>query len=181
MTPEDRTPPVPETEFQEFVPGPSAERDFRDALGRFATGVTVVTCAGPDGPVGITANSFSSLSLDPPLVLWAPARASLRFPAFDRAPHFAVHVLGTEQRDLCRAFARDAGAFHRLDWRANPEGVPVFDSCLARFECRKRAAHEGGDHDIHVGEVLRARCRAGEPLVFFGGGYGGFAGGPPPV
>ncbi len=175
---QDRIRQVPNAEFQDFVPGAGAERDFRDALGRFATGVTVVTCAGADGPVGMTANSFSSLSLDPPLILWAPARGSHRFPAFDAAGHFAVHVLGADQDEICQAFAKNADAFDLLDWHKTPEGVPVFDACLARFECAKRAAHDGGDHEIHVGEVLRARSREGSPLIFFGGAYGGLAGRP---
>ena len=85
------------------------ERAFRDALGRFATGVTIVTCNGPDGPMGITANSFASLSLDPPLVLWSPAKSSRRYEAFVNATEFAIHVASYDQLDLCRDFAKSAG------------------------------------------------------------------------
>ena len=158
-----------------FIPGPEAQRRFRDALGAFATGVTVVTAAGPEGPVGITANSFASLSLDPPLVLWSPARASRRFAALVAAGHFAIHVLGADQRDLGAHFARQGEDFDLPGTRVNAQGVPVLDGCLAVFECRRHALHEGGDHALVIGEVLRARHRPGAPLVFQGGRYGGFA------
>ena len=159
-----------------FVPGPGTAREFRDALGRFATGVTVVTCAA-DGPLGITANSFASVSLDPPLVLWSPARFSRRFDAFAEARHFAVHVLGQEQSALCEGFSASGDAFDGLAWAPNAEGVPVIDGCLARFECRTHARHDGGDHDILVGRVLRAASRGGAPLVFSAGAYGRFTSG----
>jgi flavin reductase (DIM6/NTAB) family NADH-FMN oxidoreductase RutF len=162
------------TAEQSFVPGPDTERRFRDALGRFATGVTVVTALGAKGPVGITANSFASLSLDPPLVLWSPARSSRRFATFASARHFAIHVLAAEQFALGRHFARKGLDFDLPDVAFNPEGVPVLPGCLARFECRRQAVHDGGDHAIVVGEVLRAAARAGAPLVFSAGRYGGF-------
>jgi flavin reductase (DIM6/NTAB) family NADH-FMN oxidoreductase RutF len=158
-----------------FIPGPESERRFRDALGLFATGVTVVTAIGGRGPVGITANSFASLSLDPPLVLWAPARASRRFSAFAAARHYAIHVLGAEQFALGRHFAREGLDFDLPGVALNAEGVPILTECLARFECRRRAVHDGGDHAIVVGEVLRAATRAGAPLVFSAGRYGRFA------
>jgi flavin reductase (DIM6/NTAB) family NADH-FMN oxidoreductase RutF len=158
-----------------FIPGPDTERRFRNALGRFATGVTVVTALGAKGPVGITANSFAGLSLDPPLVLWSPARASRRFAAFASARHFAIHVLGAEQFALGRHFARDGLDFDLPGVAVNLEGVPVLTESLARFECRRSAVHDGGDHAIVVGEVLRACARAGAPLVFSAGRYGRFA------
>jgi len=157
-----------------FIPGPETERRFRDALGLFATGVTVITAVGAKGPVGITANSFASLSLDPPLVLWSPARASRRFGAFASARHYAIHVLGAEQFALGRHFAREGLDFDLADVALNPEGVPVLTDCLARFECRRKAVHDGGDHAIVVGEVLRAAAREGAPLVFSAGQYGRF-------
>ena len=157
-----------------FTPGPENERRFRDALGRFTTGVTVVTALGARGPVGITANSFASLSLDPPLVLWSPARASRRFAAFAAAKHFAIHVLGSEQFALGRHFAREGLDFDMPGVAFNAEGVPVLTDCLARFECRRKAVHDGGDHAIVVGEVLRAAAREGAPLVFSAGHYGRF-------
>jgi flavin reductase (DIM6/NTAB) family NADH-FMN oxidoreductase RutF len=159
---------------QTFVPGPETARAFRDALGRFATGVTVVTCATADGPLGFTANSFASLSLDPPLVLWSPAKASRRYAPFVEAAHFAIHVLGAEQGGMGAGFARDGTAFGAVPWGLNAEGVPVIDGTLARFECARAALHDAGDHTIVVGQVLRASFREGEPLVFSSGRYGGF-------
>ena len=156
-----------------FVPGPDAARELRDALGRFATGVTVVTCWA-DGPMGITANSFASVSLDPALVLWSPARFSRRFDAFAEARHFAIHVLGEEQGALGAGFSAAGDAFDGLAWARNAEGCPVIDGCLARFECRAHARHDGGDHDIVVGRVLRAGSREGAPLIFAAGAYGRF-------
>jgi flavin reductase (DIM6/NTAB) family NADH-FMN oxidoreductase RutF len=162
------------TAMETFTPGPETARSFRNALGQFATGVTVVTCQGRHGPMGITANSFASLSLDPPLVLWSPARASRRFPHYEDALHYAIHVLAAEQADVAHAFSRDGEAFHAVGWTPNDHGVPLLDGCLARFECHREAVHDGGDHLIVVGRVLRASWRAGEPLVFAGGAYGRF-------
>lgn len=159
---------------ESFVPSPETSRAFRDALGRFATGVTVVTCATAAGPLGITANSFASVSLDPPLVLWAPARVSRRFDAFAEARHFAIHVLGEDQAALGAGFSASGDAFDGLPTARNPEGCPVIEGCLARFECRAHARHDGGDHDIVVGRVLRAAARDGAPLVFACGSYGRF-------
>lgn len=157
-----------------FVPGPDTAREFRDALGRFATGVTVVTCQTEAGPLGITANSFAAVSLDPPLVLWSPGRFSRRFDAFAGAEHFAIHVLGEEQGELGAGFSASGEAFDGLPMEDNPEGCPVIHGCLARFECRAHARHEGGDHDIVVGRVLRASAREGAPLIFASGAYGRF-------
>ncbi len=160
-----------------FAPGPGEERAMRDALGRFATGVTVVTApaAGGGGPLGITANSFSSLSLDPPLVLWSPARASRRFDAFAGAAHFAIHVLAADQAALARRFARSGTDFDLPGIAPGLGGAPLLPGVLACFECAREAVHEGGDHAIVVGRVLRASLRDGAPLVFSSGRYGGFA------
>jgi flavin reductase (DIM6/NTAB) family NADH-FMN oxidoreductase RutF len=157
-----------------FVPGAENGRAFRDALGRFATGVTVITCRTGAGPLGITANSFAAVSLDPPLVLWSPGRFSRRFDAFAEAEHFAVHVLGEDQAPLGEGFSASGEAFDGLPVRDNPERCPVIDGCLARFECAAYARHEGGDHDIVVGRVLRASAREGAPLIFASGAYGRF-------
>lgn len=162
------------SEPESFTPKPGEERRFRTALGQFTTGVTVVTALGPEGPVGITANSFSSLSLDPPLVLWSPARASRRFAAFVDAAHFAIHVLAEDQFALGRHFALQGLDFDLPDVLANDAGVPILPGCLARFECRREAVHDGGDHAIVVGRVLRVSTRPGAPLVFSAGRYGGF-------
>jgi flavin reductase (DIM6/NTAB) family NADH-FMN oxidoreductase RutF len=164
----------PDRSMKRFVPGPERQREFRDALGRFATGVTVVTTITDEGPVGITANSFSSVSLDPPIVLWSIGRHSRRFPAFERCERFAVHVLGADQIDLSRRFARSGDAFTGLEHDRNEHGVPLLRGCLSRFECERFAAHDGGDHVIMVARVNAASLANGEPLLFAAGGYGRF-------
>ncbi|MFN4192274.1 MAG: flavin reductase family protein [Tabrizicola sp.] len=160
----------------EVVPDAANARLFRDALGCFATGVTVVTIRGPQGPMGFTANSFASLSLDPALVLWSPAKASQRYPHFAAARHYAIHVLGQDQADLPARFSRGGQGFEGLPWQTNREGVPILPGALARFDCAQHATHDGGDHLIIVGQVLRLALEEGEPLVFAKGRFGGFAG-----
>jgi flavin reductase (DIM6/NTAB) family NADH-FMN oxidoreductase RutF len=150
-------------------------RAFRSALGSFATGVAVVTARDADGsPAGITANSFSSVSLDPPLILWSPKRGSRRFPVFAEAPSFAVHVLSRDQQALCDHFVRNQAGFDAVTWSEGPEGLPLLDGCLARFLCRQEAVLDGGDHAIILGRVWQAARRDGAPLVFQGGRYGAF-------
>lgn len=151
-------------------------RELRDALGRFTTGVTVVTTMTGTGPVGITVNSFASLSLDPPLVLWSPARRSSRFAAFEAASHFAVHVLARDQEPIARHFARSADGFARFEHETGLDDMPLLTGCAARFECRHVARFDGGDHLICVGEVLRFDAADREPLVFHRGAYRGLAG-----
>lgn len=148
-----------------------SERELRDALGRFATGVTVVTTMTERGPLGITANSFSSVSLRPPLVLWSPARKSRRFPAFEAASHFAVHVLSAGQQALAEDFSGPGDGFLGLAFEPGLGGVPLFAGCAARFECRHAAQYHGGDHLIVVGEVLRLVQAELPPLLFYRGGY----------
>jgi flavin reductase (DIM6/NTAB) family NADH-FMN oxidoreductase RutF len=159
-----------------IVPNAANARAFRDALGRFATGVTLVTIAGPDGPMGFTANSFASLSLDPALVLWSPAKSSQRYPFFAAARHYAIHVLGQQHADLPARFSRGGPGFEGLDWLPNAEAVPTLSGTLARFDCAQHATHDGGDHLIIVGKVLRLALEEGEPLVFANGRFGGFTG-----
>ena len=158
----------------DFVPGPDTGRLFRDALGQFATGVTVVTTRGPDGPMAIVANSFASVSLDPALVLWSPAKASRRFPIFAEAKHYAIHVLSEAQQELCGRFGKDGGNFDGLDWAESADGVPLLEGSLARFECTLEASHDAGDHVILVGRVMAARLGTGAPLLFSAGNYGRF-------
>lgn len=150
------------------------QRAFRDALGQFATGVTVITCDSPDGPLGITANSFASVSLDPALVLWSPAKTSTRYDGFMQARHFAIHMLRDDQLALGARFARDGADFSHCDWACGAEGHPVLSDCLARFDCERVAAHDAGDHTILIGQVLRAQTNLGQPLIFAQGKYGGF-------
>lgn len=144
---------------------------FRNALGAFATGVTLVTTHTAQGPIGITANSFASVSLDPPLVLWSVARSSGRYDAFAQADHFAIHILSAEQTDIARAFTTQADAFGDLTLAPHPEQVPLLDGCLARFECTREARHPAGDHDILVGRVTSVTTHPGAPLMFVGGQF----------
>jgi flavin reductase (DIM6/NTAB) family NADH-FMN oxidoreductase RutF len=156
------------------MPEPINARMFRDALGCFATGVTVVTISGPDGPMGFTANSFSSLSLDPALVLWSPAKSALRYPHYAAAKHYAIHVLAEDQADMPARFSRGGAGFSGLDWQPNDENVPTLTGAIARFDCAQYATHDGGDHLIIVGNVLRLTLEEGEPLVFAKGRFGRF-------
>ncbi len=158
-----------ETEF-----APTDARALRDGFGRFATGVTIVTTTGLLGPVGFVANSFSSVSLDPPLVLWSPARASSRFEVFSLAAHFAIHVLEAGQAEWMARFARGGSGFDGLDHSVTAEGLPALSGALARFDCARHAGHDGGDHQIIVGRVLRVTVRDGAPLVFSRGRTGQF-------
>lgn len=162
--------------MERFIPGPQTLRQYRDALGAFATGVTVVTVQGPDGAVGMTANSFASVSLDPPLVLWSPACASSRFEAMTGAEFFAIHVLGAGEADLAARFARSGSAFDGLAMEYLENGPPLLnEGWIARFLCRRVAVHDAGDHAIVVGEVQEAARREGPPLLFAGGAYGDFS------
>lgn len=165
------TPTAPDTHFS---PEDDAKA-FRSALSAFATGVTVVTTNTPDGPVGITANSFASVSLDPPLVLWCPAKGSHRFKHFDGAERYAIHVLAADQQAVCDAFVKSKTAFEDVDWTPSNAGVPLLHGVAACFECSLEATHEGGDHTIVVGRVIRAHHSSAQGLVFKMGKFGGFA------
>jgi flavin reductase (DIM6/NTAB) family NADH-FMN oxidoreductase RutF len=149
------------------------KKAFRQCLGRFATGVTVVTCCDAAGDAcGITVNSFSSVSLEPPLVLWNIAKVSSSLQAYLDAEHFAVNVLGAEQENLSLHFARsDHTHFEDIDYTMSADGAPILPDTLATFECRTHEIHDCGDHYIIVGEVTRFRAGDGEPLLFFGGAY----------
>lgn len=154
---------------QGFAPSTETARAFRDALGQFATGVTLVTIDGPDGPMGFTANSFSSLSLDPPLVLWSLARSSRRYPFYATAAHFAIHVLAADQAEMIDRFGRQGAGFDGLAHDLNAHRVPLIGGALARFECEQHTTYAGGDHLIVVGRVTHAVCQGGVPLVFVQG------------
>lgn len=149
------------------------QRILRDAFGSFATGVTIVTTAGPAGDIGLTANSFSSVSLDPPMVLWSLARSSSSIDAFRSGGHFAVHILSAEQEALSTRFAsKGIDRFEGLALDRGPDGIPMLPDCMARFACRTAYQYEGGDHVIFVGEILDFSHSARKPLVFHGGRYG---------
>ncbi|QLP98731.1 MAG: flavin reductase family protein [Rhodoblastus sp.] len=151
-------------------------RALRGALGAFATGVAVVTAAAQDGAHGLTINSFASVSLDPPLVLWSLARRSHSLHAFETAPTFAVHVLGRHQAELARRFARPSPhRFAGLTLGEGIDGAPLLPDSVACFECRRVAAHDGGDHVIFIGRIERYRADHRPPLVFSRGQFGGFS------
>lgn len=146
---------------------------FRAALGNFATGVTIVTTRGEAGrDVGITANSFNSVSLDPPMILWSLARSSRSLPAFLHNPHFAVHVLAASQDDLSRRFSQQGvDKFAGLAVERGDGDVPLLEGCAARFHCRTAFRYEGGDHIIFVGEVLSFESGGSAPLLYHAGRY----------
>ena len=144
---------------------------YKKSLSQLATGVTIVTCGTDKGPVGITANSFTSVSLHPPLVLWSAARSSKRHDYFADADHFAIHVLKKQQFDLCSKFTKPNEGFEGLGWQYNSHGVPIIKDCLALFECTFYANHDGGDHTIFLGHVNSFDVSKGEPLVFLQGQY----------
>jgi 3-hydroxy-9,10-secoandrosta-1,3,5(10)-triene-9,17-dione monooxygenase reductase component len=147
--------------------------ELRHALGRFATGVAIVSCRSADGQaVGLTVNSFGALSLDPPLVLWSLRRASTLLAAFQGAAHFAVNVLAEAQVELSRQFA-GAGLdrFAEGHWRLGHEGLPLLNGAAATFECETRSCQPAGDHLLFIGEVLHFGQQAVAPLVFHGSRY----------
>ncbi len=148
-------------------------RAFRDALGHFATGVTIVTTRDAEGePVGVTVNSFASVSLEPPLVLWSLAKKSWSLPAFQQAGHYAVHVLASDQQALSDRFARaSTDKFGGLDVVEGEGGAPLLAGCAAVFECSVEHRYEGGDHLILVGRVLNFSSAEQAPLLFHRGRY----------
>ena len=152
-------------------------RAFRTALGCFPTGVAVVTAEAEGTPMGITVNSFTSVSLEPPLVLWCLDKKSDRYKVFTKAKGYTISVLGTEHQSVSSRLARQGE--HRLDGLeliATKLGPPALADALAVFECASEAAHDAGDHAILVGRVVRFhRHEAGAPLVFFKGKYGALA------
>ena len=155
----------------------SDAQQLRDCMGKFATGITVVTCSNADGsPRGITANSFSSVSLEPPLVLWNIAKVSNSLPSFLNAEHFAINILAGDQQELSSHFARtDHTLFDSVEFTMTDNGVPILPNTLACLECRTYQVHDCGDHFIIVGEVESFRSDDRTPLLFFGGQYAGLA------
>jgi flavin reductase (DIM6/NTAB) family NADH-FMN oxidoreductase RutF len=146
---------------------------LRQVLGRFATGVTIVTCVDAAGArIGLTANSFNALSLDPPLVLWSLRQASPSLPAFRAARHFAVNILAESQVELSRRFAsRVEDKFAEGGWSDGEGGAPVHTGAAAVIECERVQAQEVGDHVLFIGRVLRLADIATPPLLFHGGHY----------
>jgi 3-hydroxy-9,10-secoandrosta-1,3,5(10)-triene-9,17-dione monooxygenase reductase component len=148
-------------------------RKFRDVLGRFCTGVTVVTSLSDDRPVGMTCQSFSSVSLDPPLVLFCPAKTSFSWPLIQRAGFFCVNLLSHDQLELSNAFAtKGADKFTGVTWRPSATGAPLLDGVLGWVDCTIYAVHEAGDHYVVIGRVLDLGVEeAPHPLLFYRGQY----------
>ncbi|WP_187429187.1 FMN reductase (NADH) NtaB [Roseobacter fucihabitans] len=164
------------SEQEYFAPSPENHADLRRAFGCFGTGVTVVTIQTADGPLGMTANSFSSVSLTPALVLWSPALAARRHDPFAQAEHFCIHILGEDQLALARHFATNGDGFDAFDWSAGPLGAPRLAGCLAEFHCTRFARYPAGDHSLILGEiqqVFHAQTH-GPGLLFKRGQFGRF-------
>ena len=152
---------------------PSAENgpELRKAFGQFATGVTIVTCNGTSGPMGITANSFTSVSMDPPLILWSAAKSSLRHDSFTGAEYFAIHVLKQEQKSFCEIFSKDSYDFDGVELHPCPKNVPLIKNVLARFECVTYDVHDAGDHTLIMGRLTAVMVSEGKPLIFSQGKF----------
>lgn len=149
-------------------------REFRAALGMFATGVTIVTMRAEDGtPVGLTANSFNSVSLEPPLVLWSLSQRAASLPSFRAGTHYAINVLAADQRELAERFAsKGTDRWAGVDCMPGTGGAPLIAGAAATFECFNRSRYDEGDHVIFVGEVERCSWREdASPLLYHGGRF----------
>lgn len=160
-----------------FAPLDAGGSTLRRAFGQFGTGVTVITAMTERGPLGMTANSFSSVSLDPPLVLWSAAKRSKRHDAFAAAQHYCIHVLSSAQQAMAMHFASQGEAFDTVEWTPAAQGVPQLAGCLAAFHCERYAVHAAGDHSVILGEIKEAAVSGGNGtgLIFHQGAFGGFA------
>jgi len=146
---------------------------FRRACARFATGITIATVLGSDGtPQGFTANSFTSVSVDPPMVLLCIDRSANVLPHFQAAPQFGINVLSAEQKELSMRFAtRGQDRFEGVGWRTGVGSSPILEGALAQFECLTRQVWEAGDHLIFLGEVIAAHYEDGAPLLYYASAY----------
>lgn len=147
--------------------------EFRHVLSHFASGVTVITTVDTSGrPAGLTASAFTSVSLDPPLILVCVEHRAQSYPALHESGRFAVNILGIEHEDISRRFATTStNKFDTVAYRPGELGVPLLSDALAHLECRTVHTYPGGDHTIFVGEVEAGQARDGEPLLYFRGGY----------
>ncbi len=174
-------PKHPADPANEFASDSSAidSRDFRNALGMFATGVTIVTAMSTDGrPYGVTCNSFASVSLNPPLVLWSLGMFSQGQPIFQNASHFTVNVLAASQAELASRFAKSVGdKFAGVVWAPGLGNAPVLADVVANFQCRAASRYYGGDHVIFLGAVEAYAYNRQEPLLFARGSFGQFLAG----
>ncbi len=168
-----KDPAMPDPAAAEPAPPAFDTRDFRNALGSFATGVTIITARGRDGePVGLTVNSFASVSLDPPLVLWSQSLYAQSLQSFQEATHFVVNVLAADQVELSKRFAgAHDNRFLDVEHIVPEHGAPVIAGCAAHFECRNEARYYGGDHVIFLGRVERYAYTRKPTLMFCHGRY----------
>lgn len=150
------------------------QMQFRKALRQFATGVTVITTfCEKRGPLGFTANSFNSVSLSPPLILWSLSNKSRNRSAFEMAQHYGVNILGVDQLELASRFASPSDdRFAGVCWRLSSFRVPLLDGCAAWFECKSRTQYEIGDHTLFIGEVMKFGRSDEQPLIYSEGSYG---------
>jgi flavin reductase (DIM6/NTAB) family NADH-FMN oxidoreductase RutF len=150
--------------------------ELRRVMGHFATGVTIITTASTEGrPFGLTANAFTSVSLDPPLLLISVDKKAESYPHFEQTKVFTVHFLSDDQESLSRKFAVSGGdKFQGVAYRMGANGVPILEGVLGYVECRLYAVYDGGDHTLYLGEVMQAEVREGKPLLFYRGGYRAF-------
>lgn len=170
--------PGEDADIADTAAAQAAARRFRDVLGRYASGVTVVTSMSDDEPVGMTCQSFSSVSLDPPLVTFIPAKTSRAWPLMQRAGHFCVNFLSDGQEALSNTMAsRGVDKFAGLEWSLSKTGAPMFDGIVGHVDCTIHAVHEAGDHYIVVGRVqdmdfrVDADGSSPDPLLYFQGAY----------
>jgi 3-hydroxy-9,10-secoandrosta-1,3,5(10)-triene-9,17-dione monooxygenase reductase component len=174
----DLTRPLPAAAHLRPTPGDPviSPEHYRATLGHFCSGVTIVTSTSDDGPAGLTCQSFSALSLDPPLILLCPGKGSTSWPKIEAAGAFCVNVLADAQEELCRGFAmKGTDKFAGVGWSPGPfTGAPVINDVLAWIECRLEQVVDAGDHVIAIGRVLDLQAKDGRPLLFFRGGYGRF-------
>ncbi len=154
---------------------PFDEARFREVMGHFATGVTIVTAMEGTEPVGFTCQAFTSLSIDPPLVALAPGKSSTSWPRIAAAKTFCVNILADDQEALSRDFAVSGGdKFTGVGWRPGASGAPVLDGALAWIECEFELAHDAGDHELVIGKVREMGVSRRQPLLYYRGGFGRF-------
>lgn len=148
-------------------------RELRNALGNFATGITVITTVDDNGlPQGMTANSFSSVSLEPPLVSWCVGKESRLFDLFQTAEYFAVNILSSGQEFLSQLFSGpDEDKFQQVPWHSGTHNLPLLDDCACQFQCKIEHRYPGGDHCILIGQILEYTSTPLSPLIFHGGQY----------